>query len=72
MKDGEIQRLQANLQERQANDQSDLIENLRIDLQNMIEKNQRSKIFFFLSVGFFQLKFVHSCILVLYTLTNAI
>ena len=47
MKDGEIQRLQANLQERQANDQSDLIENLRIDLQNMIEKNQRSKHVFF-------------------------
>lgn len=42
MKDGEIQRLQACLQERQANDQTDLIENLRTDLQNMIEKNQRS------------------------------
>lgn len=42
MKDGEIQRLQASLQERQTNDQSDLIDNLRTDLQNMIEKNQRS------------------------------
>ena len=45
MKDAEIQRLQASLQERQADDQSDLIENLRTDLQNMIEKNQRSKYF---------------------------
>jgi len=62
MKDGEIQRLQANLQERQANDQSDLIENLRIDLQNMIEKNQRSKlVLFFNPLVFFQHKFVHSC-----------
>jgi septum formation topological specificity factor MinE len=43
MKDAEIQRLQASLQERQADDQSSLIENLRTDLQNMIEKNQRSE-----------------------------
>lgn len=43
MKDAEIQRLQTSLQEvKQSEDQSNMIDNLRTDLQNMIEKNQRS------------------------------
>ena len=43
MKDAEIQRLQASLQSREAEDQSNLIENLRTDMTALIEKNQRSR-----------------------------
>ena len=43
MKDAEIQRLQASLQSREAEDQSTLIENLRTDMTALIEKNQRSR-----------------------------
>ncbi|WAR30992.1 CCD18-like protein [Mya arenaria] len=44
MKDSEIERLKASQQERQAaNDQSELVENLRTDLNNMIERNQRKQ-----------------------------
>ncbi|XP_052220166.1 coiled-coil domain-containing protein 18-like isoform X2 [Dreissena polymorpha] len=42
MKDAEIEKLKAGNQERQVQEQAGVIENLRTDLSNMIEKNQRS------------------------------
>lgn len=55
MKDAEIQRLQSSLQEKQAEDQSGVIENLRTDLQNMIEKNQRSERNYNFSITHYQI-----------------
>jgi len=44
MKDAEIERLRSGQQQRQQEvDQAGVIENLRTDLNNLIERNQRSE-----------------------------